>query len=79
MAKKTVATLQTGSKKLSKAIKMVKSQKTGAYIFQEKILNKDGVIIVHRHKREDDEFSKNFRILDEKKYGISKIIFGNLN
>jgi len=48
-------------------------------IFQEKILNKDGVIIVHRHKREDDEFPKNFRILDEKKYGISKIIFGNLN
>ena len=48
-------------------------------IFQEKILNKDGVIIVHRHKRENDEFSKNFRILDEKKYGISKIISGNLN
>jgi len=37
------------------------------------------VIIVHRHKRENDEFSKNFRILDEKKYGISKIIFGGLN
>ena len=48
-------------------------------IFQEKILNKDGVIIVHRHKRENDEFSKNFRVLDEKKYGISKIIFGDLN
>ena len=48
-------------------------------IFQEKILNKDGVIIVHRHKKENDEFSKKFRILDEKKYGISKIIFGNLN
>ena len=41
-------------------------------IFQEKILNKDGVIILHRHKRENDEFSNNFRILDEKKYGISK-------
>ena len=41
MAKKTVATLQTGSKKLSKAIKMVKSPKTGAYIFQEKILRSD--------------------------------------
>ena len=46
-------------------------------IFQEKILNKDGVIIVHRHKKENDEFSKNFRILDEKKYGISKIIIGD--
>ena len=48
-------------------------------IFQEKILNKDGVIIVHRHKKENDKFSNNFRFLDEKKYGISKIIFGNLN
>ena len=43
MAKKTVATLQTGSKKLSKAIKMVKSPKSGAYIFQEKILPADRV------------------------------------
>jgi len=30
MAKKSVASLQTGSKRLSKAIKMVKSPKTGA-------------------------------------------------
>ena len=33
MAKKTVATLQTSSKKLTKAIKMVKSPKSGAYTF----------------------------------------------
>jgi hypothetical protein len=39
MAKKAVATLQTGSKKLSKAIKMVKSSKTGSYIFVEQILD----------------------------------------
>lgn len=38
MAKKSVATLQTGSKRLSKAIKMVKSPKTGAYTFTETIL-----------------------------------------
>ena len=48
-------------------------------IFQEKILNKNGVIVIHRHKKENDEFSKNFKILDEKKYGISKILFGTLN
>jgi len=48
-------------------------------IFQAKILNKNGVIVVHRHKKENDEFSKNFKILDEKKYGISKILFGTLN
>ena len=38
MAKKTVATLQTTSKRLTKAIKMVKSQKTGAYTFVESIM-----------------------------------------
>ena len=38
MAKKSVASLQTGSKRLSKAIKMVKSPKTGAYIFVESIM-----------------------------------------
>ena len=38
MAKKTVASLQTASKRLSKAIKMVKSPKTGAYTFVETII-----------------------------------------
>ena len=38
MAKKSVESLQTGSKRLSKAIKMVKSPKTGAYIFVESIM-----------------------------------------
>ena len=47
-------------------------------IFQKKILNKNGIIVIHRHKKENDKFSKNFKILDEKKYGISKILFGTL-
>lgn len=38
MAKKTVATLRTGSKRLTKAIKMVKSPKTGAYTFVEGVM-----------------------------------------
>ncbi|WP_083932888.1 DUF4295 domain-containing protein [Gillisia sp. CAL575] len=38
MAKKSVASLQTGSKRLSKAIKMVKSPKTGSYTFVESIM-----------------------------------------
>lgn len=43
MAKKSVASLQTGSKRLSKAIKMVKSPKTGAYMFVESIMSPDQV------------------------------------
>jgi hypothetical protein len=43
MAKKSVATLQTGSKRLTKAIKMVKSPKTGAYTFVESIMSPERV------------------------------------
>lgn len=43
MAKKSVASLQTGSKRLTKAIKMVKSPKTGAYTFVEAIMPPDMV------------------------------------
>ena len=43
MAKKSVASLQTGSKRLSKAIKMVKSPKTGAYIYVESIMQPEKV------------------------------------
>lgn len=43
MAKKTVATLQTGSKKMTKVIKMVKSAKSGAYVFVEKVVNAEQV------------------------------------
>ena len=39
MAKKTVASLQTSSKRLTKAIKMVKSPKTGAYTYVESIMD----------------------------------------
>lgn len=38
MAKKTVATLQSSSKRLTKAIKMVKSPKTGSYTFVESVM-----------------------------------------
>ncbi len=39
MAKKTVASLQTSSKRLTKAIKMIKSPKTGAYTYVESIMD----------------------------------------
>ena len=44
-------------------------------IKNKKILNKNGVIIVHRHKNEKDVLPFNFKIIEEKKYGISKILF----
>jgi hypothetical protein len=41
MAKNSVATLQTGSKKLTKAIKMVKKNNSSSYSFVETIINPD--------------------------------------
>jgi 16S rRNA (guanine966-N2)-methyltransferase len=46
-------------------------------IIENKILNDNGIIIIHRHKKEIDTFPENFQLIDEKKYGISKIIFGS--
>ncbi|MCQ2268703.1 MAG: DUF4295 domain-containing protein [Bacteroidaceae bacterium] len=44
MAKKTVATLQKGEgRSYTKVIKMVKSPKTGAYIFDEQMVPNDAV------------------------------------
>jgi len=43
-----------------------------------KILNKNGIIVIHRHKNEQDIISKNFKVIEEKKYGLSKIIFLSL-
>lgn len=39
MAKKVVATLRQGKVSMAKVIKMVKSPKTGAYIFTEQIVS----------------------------------------
>ena len=47
-------------------------------IIESKILSNNGVIIIHRHKKELDEFPKNLKIIEEKKYGISKIVFATI-
>jgi len=47
-------------------------------LIESKILSNNGVIIIHRHKKELDEFPKNLKIIEEKKYGISKIIFATI-
>ena len=41
MAKKAVASLQTGSKKLAKAIRMIKKDGSSSYSFEERILPQD--------------------------------------
>ena len=46
-------------------------------IIKLKLLKNNGIIIIHRHKKEEDQFPNQFNLIMKKKYGISKIIFGN--
>tara|TARA_B100000674_G_scaffold479780_1_gene478558 strand:+ start:640 stop:1203 length:564 start_codon:yes stop_codon:yes gene_type:complete len=48
-------------------------------LIDNKILNKNGIIILHRHKNQKDIFPNNFNIIEEKIYGISKVLFIILN
>ena len=44
-------------------------------IFNQKILNENGILIIHRHKDEKDLIPNKLKVIEEKKYGLSKIIF----
>jgi len=46
-------------------------------IIESNILSKKGIVIIHRHKKEKDDLPNEFNIIEQKTYGISKIIFGN--
>jgi len=48
-------------------------------IINANIIRDNGIVIIHRHKREKDEFPKEFQIIEKKTYGISKVLFGFCN
>ena len=43
-----------------------------------KIAHKSTLIVIHRNKKFKEDFIQDFKIIREKNYGLSKIIFGNL-
>ncbi len=45
-------------------------------IIEKKILNKKGIIIIHRHKKDELKITEKIKILDIRNYGISKVYFG---
>ena len=45
-------------------------------IFDKNLLIKNGIIIIHRNKSTKEKLPDSFEILEERIYGISKIIFG---
>ena len=48
-------------------------------IKRKKIFKKNHIVIVHREKGTKDEFSDILKMIDSKKYGRSKILFGVFN
>ena len=46
-------------------------------MYRKDLLEKNGVIILHRNKINNEKLPDYFNVLDERVYGISKIIFGN--
>ena len=40
------------------------------------VLDKNGIIIIHRRKGDLDIYPKKFKIIDTKNYGLSKFVFG---
>ena len=46
-------------------------------IIDQKVLKKNGIILIHRHKKDDIIITSKLNILDTRKYGVSKIIIGN--
>ena len=46
-------------------------------IISKKVLNKNGILIIHRHKKDSVTLTKKINIIEERYYGISKIYFCN--
>ena len=46
-------------------------------IIEKKILKKNGIMIIHRHKNDTVEITLKLKIFENRKYGLSNIFFGN--
>jgi len=48
-------------------------------IREKKILNDNGLVIIHRHKKDKINITDKLKIIDQRLYGVSKIIIGRLS
>ena len=46
-------------------------------ILEKKLLNQNGILIIHRHKKDNINITEKLRIIEDRTYGISRILFGN--
>ena len=57
--------------------KELKINKIIEEIIEKKILNKNGILIIHRHKKDTVNFTEKINVIEQRYYGISKIYFCN--
>jgi 16S rRNA (guanine966-N2)-methyltransferase len=46
-------------------------------ILKKDLLNKNGIIVIHRHKKDTIKITHKLNIFETRSYGISKLLFGN--
>ena len=46
-------------------------------LLNKEMLSNNGIVIIHRHKKDDVKISGKFKTLDTRLYGVSKIIIGH--
>ena len=46
-------------------------------IKENKILAKNGILLIHRHKKDDVKITNKIQIIDQRIYGISKIVIAS--
>ena len=63
-------------KVLEKNIEKLDIRKLIQLIFKNNLLNENGIIILHRNKTTKEKLPDYFKVIEERLYGISKIIFG---
>ena len=47
-------------------------------ICNNKVLRKDGILVLHRNKNTEEKLPIYYKIIDERIYGISKVTFGKI-
>ena len=57
--------------------KELKINKLIENLIEKNMLNKKGIIVIHRHKKDKLEITKKIKIIDTRNYGISRVYFGN--
>ena len=61
---------------MTRLIKKKKIELLIENIIEMNILEKNGIIIIHRKKGDLDSYPNKFKIIDKKNYGLSTFIFG---